>query len=213
MSRLIAFGDSFTFGQYLEDQGGWNRERLAWPTVLGAKLNLEVVNNAVPGFSNVEILATILDFKFKKDDLVIVGWTFVQRDVVFRKDTLFKIGEAGNFLLPIGGGNRKLSPWTNDPICKQWLNIYTDYDLGIKSGLHIHHAELYLDSIGVQQYHFLSHIQSYNPFEKSLKWIKKPKNLIKNLIFKRIDLALDNAHPGIKSHQQLADKLYDHITK
>jgi hypothetical protein len=63
MSRLITFGDSFTFGQYLEDQGGWKQERLAWPTVLGTKLNLEVVNNAVPGFSTVEILATILDFK------------------------------------------------------------------------------------------------------------------------------------------------------
>lgn len=206
MSRLIAFGDSFTFGHYLEDH-----TQQAWPAVLGAKLNLEVVNNAQPGFSNVEILATILDFKFEKDDLVIIGWTYVERDVVFKKDTLFKIGETNRFINY--GSNRKLSAWTDDPVCKQWFNIYTDYDLGIKSGLHIHHAELYLDSIGTKQYHFLAHIQSYNPFERSPKWIKKPKNLIKNLMFKKIDLALDNSHPGIKSHLQLANKLYDYLAK
>lgn len=197
LSRLVTFGDSFTFGHYLEDS-----ETQAWPSVLGKKLNLDVVNKAEPGSSNVEILAEILNFDFVEDDMVIVGWTYVERDVVFKEKSLFSFG-----------GNKRLQAWIDDPVSKQWLTIYTDYDMGIKSGLHIHHAELYLNSLGLTQYHFLSHIQSYNPFEKSPKWIKKPKTLIENLMFKKIDLASDNSHPGIKSHQLLAEKLHDYLTK
>lgn len=205
MSRLITFGDSFTYGHYLEDD-----KTQSWPAVLGKKLNLKIVNLAVPGSSNVEILAEILNFKFEKDDLVIIGWTYVERDVVFKKDTFFKIGKSNRFINY--GGNKRLQAWSDDPVCEQWFNIYTDYDLGIKSGLHIHHAELFLNSLGIQQHHFLAHIQSYNPFENTPKWIHKPKNLIK-IMFKKIDLASDDSHPGVKSHQRLADKLYEYLTK
>jgi hypothetical protein len=205
MSRLIAFGDSFTYGHYLDDH-----QTQSWPARLGLKLGIDVVNKADPGSSNVEILAEVLNFEFEKDDLIIIGWTYVERDVVFKKDTLFKIGKTSRFINY--GKNRRLQAWTDDPVCEQWFNIFTDYDLGIKSGLHIHHAELFLDSLQLKQYHFLSHIQSYNPFENSPKWIHKPKNLI-NIIFKKVDLANDNNHPGILSHQLLADKLHDHITK
>lgn len=207
MSRLITFGDSFTSGQKLEDE-----ITQCWPARLGLKLDLKTINKAYPGSSNVEILAEILNFKFDKDDLVIIGWTYVERDVVFKKDTLFKLNSGRGRYINYGG-NRRLSAWNDDPICKQWFNIYTDYDLGIKSGLHIHHAELFLDSLGITHYHFLSHMQSYNPFENPPRWIKKPKNLIKNLMFKKIDLALDNSHPGVQSHQRLADKLYEYIKK
>jgi hypothetical protein len=94
-----------------------------------------------------------------------------------------------------------------------FLQVRHNPGLGIKSGLHIHHADLYLESLDITHYHFLSHIQSYNPFEKSPVWIKKPKNLIKNLVFKKLDFASDNSHPGVQSHQALANKIYDHITK
>jgi len=204
MSRLITFGDSFTYGHHLVDNN-----TQAWPAVLGTIMNLPVVNVAQPGSSNVEILAEILNFEFKDNDLVIIGWTFVERDIVFKKE-FFRIGEGK----PVyHGGNHRLQAWNDDPMSKQWLNIYTDYDMSIKSGLHIHHAELYLDSLALKQYHFLSHMQSCNPFENTPTWIKEPKSLIKHLMFDKIDLATDNSHPGAKSHSLLAEKLHEHITK
>ena len=81
MSRLITFGDSFTYGHHLVDNN-----KQAWPAVLGTIMNLPVVNVAQPGSSNVEILAEILNFEFKDNDLVIIGWTFVERDIVFKKE-------------------------------------------------------------------------------------------------------------------------------
>ena len=90
MSRLIAFGDSFTYGHGLADchvpvknWAGPNPSKFAWPQVLGDMLGLEVVNKAICGSSNVQILKEILNFEdFVSYDTVIVGWTFNMRDCI-----------------------------------------------------------------------------------------------------------------------------------
>jgi hypothetical protein len=60
MSRLITFGDSFTFGHHLPDPN-----TQSWPAILADLLNRELVNVADPGASNIEILTAILSFDFK----------------------------------------------------------------------------------------------------------------------------------------------------
>ena len=73
--RIITFGCSFTYGHYLEhDQK--QPSTSAWPSMLGTLMGLEVINKAIPGASNLEILLSILKFKFLKDDIVIVGGKF-----------------------------------------------------------------------------------------------------------------------------------------
>jgi len=164
---------------------------------------MNVINRGNPGSSNVEILTELLSFEYKRNDIVVVGWTYIQRDTVFNRNNIF-----GN------GNNKRLSAWTDNEIDKRWLEIYNEHDLAIKSGLHIHHANLYLESKYIRQYHFLAHMQSdYNIFEKGPQFIQKPKHFIDNIIFNRIDRASDNQHPGIKSHELLANKLYEHITQ
>jgi hypothetical protein len=78
--RLVTFGDSFTYGHYLPDC-----DTQSWPALLAAKMDLEILNMADPGASNIEILTKILSFEFKENDLVVVGWTFIERDMIFKE--------------------------------------------------------------------------------------------------------------------------------
>ena len=92
MDRLIAFGCSVTYGIALLDckKDHFNQNpppsKYAYPQVMANILNLECHNLAVPGASNVKILDMILNFQFEPNDLIIVQWTFSERDL--------KIGRA-----------------------------------------------------------------------------------------------------------------------
>jgi hypothetical protein len=91
---LYCFGDSYTEG-YKNDMRFWPydayREYLGlddpkdmpplWSDLLGDKLGVESYNYGKGGSSNHEILLRICEqsHKFKKDDIVIIGWTYIQR--------------------------------------------------------------------------------------------------------------------------------------
>lgn len=196
--RLVTFGCSYTFGQALPDTDGTKPSNLSWPKLLGDMLGREVVNKGKAGASNLEILFSLLNFNFKKDDLVIIGWTHVNRDIIFNKDKHITIG-----------------PWIKDKILESWMQTHSDYDLSIRSGMYIHHAELFLESLGIKQYHFRA-IGSATFIDKIINAFTEVKpiytNKLKHQITKRIlykkDLGLDNAHPGVESHKHAADQLY-----
>jgi hypothetical protein len=206
MSRLITFGDSFTYGHGLADchvapdLAGTNPSELAWPALLGNKLGMTVVNESKPGNSNIEILRDILNFKdILPTDLVVVGWTFVVRDYIFKKNLL---GFDTSF---------KVSPWTKDTgFIKNWLSVHNNYDLSIRSGLNMHHASCFLKTKNVQQYHFCAHQEL---FDVMPEFTLVPENFIDGKILPRIDKAFDNSHPGPLSHQQAANKLYETINE
>ena len=95
MNRLIAFGCSNTFGQALEDC--WNYEKkdvgehhskLAWPSVLSKKLNLECHNHALPGASNKLIMNQIISFPFAPNDTVVIMWSYLDRYHIDRKSVV-----------------------------------------------------------------------------------------------------------------------------
>ncbi len=191
MRRLVTFGDSFTYGHYLPDN-----LTQAWPAVLASKLNYEVVNKAVPGASNIEILAEILTFEFRPTDLVIVGWTFIERDIIFKKQTL--LGRLFN-----SNDHIRIQAWQDNKESLQYVNLHNDFDMAVRSGLYVHHAELYLELAGVEQYHIHTQNRRTKP-----EYFCKPKHFIKNFKFVRIDFASDNSHPGVDSHKQTANKLF-----
>ena len=196
MRRLVTFGDSFTYGHYLPDH-----LTQSWPAVLASRLNYELVNKAVCGSSNIEILAEILTFNFQPSDLVIIGWTFIERDIIFQKQTL--LGRIFNRHEHI-----RIQAWQDSAESLQYINLHSDFDMAVRSGLYVHHAELHLQLAGVEQHHIYTQNRNTKP-----EYFCKPKYFIKNFKFVRIDKALDDSHPGIESHKQTANKLFTKLNE
>ena len=85
MPRLVTFGCSLTYGHGLEDcfeppqMPGPKHSNLAWPTIVANKFNLKLENRSQPGLSNRGILHKILEFRYRKNDVIVVMWTNVFR--------------------------------------------------------------------------------------------------------------------------------------
>lgn len=101
MSRIVAFGCSNTFGQGLQDcvTGSIHQppSKLAWPAVLGRKLNLPVANFGIPGASNLEIIHKITQTKLRPGDRVFVLWSYLDRDGIIKEDNT--VDKFGHWLL------------------------------------------------------------------------------------------------------------------
>jgi hypothetical protein len=165
---------------------------LAWPSKLGTLLGMKVINNAIPGASNLEILLSIFKFKFLKDDIVVVGWTHPFRDFLIQQQ-------------------KQIGPWTAE--AESLSNLYSNKDMAVRSGLYISHAELYLDSKNLKQQHFLAP-KTFTIMEFIQRVVKpipvvKLKHYTNNIIIPDKDTALDNQHPGPQSHLLAAKRLYE----
>ena len=213
MSRIIAFGCSNTWGEGLPDtwnagdEGRWRGQpsKFAWPQILADKMNLECVNIGEGGVSNKYIANLIAETEFQQDDIVVVLWTYFSRSCVFAED-----GSVRR-LMSQDISNNNISK--ND---RKWNKIYynkfyTDQD-AIKDGyFRANFAKLYLDSIGIKNYHYTCfEQQSIGPssIKPAPKWscIDFP-----DIRFTPSDVALDRLHPGIRSQHQMAMDIYEDL--
>ena len=87
MKRLVTFGCSLTQGQDLEE--GVEYSRLAWPFLLGQKLNLAVTNCGKNGSSVKRIWWDIMNFDFHSNDVVVILWTHINRWCIIKGDDPF----------------------------------------------------------------------------------------------------------------------------
>jgi hypothetical protein len=184
MSRLVSFGCSYTRGA-----GLINPEIESWPVVLATLLNRSIDNRAVSGSSNLQILWQIINYNFESDDIVFVMWSHFTRDIIFDSDIY----------------HRQI-PWDDKKLTKNWLLTHNDYDINTRNWIHIHHANLVADKLNLKMYNLFG-----GEYQKER--FSNPKCIqINNIIdfdFYSEDLALDNAHPGPKSHRSLAEKIYN----
>jgi hypothetical protein len=70
--NLLTLGDSFTYGEELEDKNS------AWPNLLAVQLKYDLINLGLPSNSNSAILRQLLNHFASNEpipDLVIIGWT------------------------------------------------------------------------------------------------------------------------------------------
>lgn len=71
---IYTIGDSFTYGEELEDRNN------AWPSLLANKFDMSLINEGKPGVGNEYIIKrTILAVSKHRPDLVIIGWTSCAR--------------------------------------------------------------------------------------------------------------------------------------
>jgi len=168
--------------------------KLAYPNILAEMLNInEVVNNGESGSSNIRILKSILSFKFKKDDIAILQWTFSERDTIFSSKHSQTWLEVGN--------------WVDEEYIKHFYSLHTEYDLNLRSTMLIQFADLFLRKKNVTLVHLCPDNDNLTEFLKTnaLPWFEVYLEPIE--VCNPIDIALDNSHPGIKSHTGYAKQI------
>lgn len=203
MTRLVAFGCSYTYGHSLEDchippsNHGYYPSKTAWPNKLAEHMGIsEVVNNGICGASNKSIWKSVVDFEFRHDDIVIINWTFLTRHSFFNLNP-----DEDVFILP-------------RDVAYQWFyeHLYSDYDSILELRCRADHAKLYLDSKNITNFHALlsvTHVNTEICDWSTVKFMDVDFDAIKNLH----PYALDGAHPNQAAHDQYAKELHAFLTR
>ena len=202
MSRVVAFGCSFTYGHGLEDcvasdgiGAGPIPSRFSWPSILADKMNLDCDNQAVCGLSNLGIVDKILNYSFNKDDMIIIMWTFFERDLLW-------LSKNQKLDLTVG---------IDTEILNAWAITHGIVDRRMRTWYNIHHVYSYLKSINANFY-FLHVNQEPEFINLRPVWANNINFLpTKFRDFRHFPLAADGKHPGTKSHSFIASHIYQHI--
>ena len=216
MSRLIAFGDSSTRGEGLEDvwlgpkkgtrytdSTPWSK--YSWPQLLADRLGLTCVNLAQGGMGNREIAKTCWEFEFEPTDRVCVLWTFSERIYIHGHGLARPTGPP--FRKKREPGLRASAAWAKRggflDLYKRW-STNTDRDL---------ETVMYADLI----HDWLAHrVQAtanfhYVPLLTDDHGMPLHTPLIEHDFTRKLDQALDGDHPGMLTQQSWADQFYQRL--
>lgn len=210
MNKIVAFGCSHTFGMGLKDcflgeeqkfKASNNPSKYAWPNLLARRLNLECDNQSIPGGSNFEILNKVISYTYHNNDIVVIGWTTPQRDILKNQKEDIRIAsyaldETMKIDTLITNNNETVVKKLN----KKYFEVHSEYDMIYKSWLCQYTAALHLKSKNIP-FHFSSAwgwININHPFtnfisiENFIEVYKKQKKLT---------AALDELHIGELTHK------------
>ena len=206
MSRLVVFGCSISYGHGLEDcivdrfYPGPNPSKLGWVQMLGESLGKEVINLSHPGASNMHILNSILNFEFNKNETVVIQWTFPGRDLLFNKpDDIIHIG-----------------PWVKTDLSKDYYLVHSIHDMATRDLMYSHYANCYLklkEINNVKNFIVTNHAYNFTVWFDPLPNWYDVKLFPIDFNEVHIDLAGDNAHPGPKSQQLIANYIEGKINE
>lgn len=195
MSRLIAFGCSFTRGTALDDVWDFKNNcsiypqpsKYAWPQLIADKLGLECVNLGKGGYSNKAIWHTIVNFEFRWDDLIFIHWSFLDR---------YHYYESRNV-------EHTIDHRSNSPRDKSFFKyLYSEYEMLNDMYMRINHIDSVL--YGKTRYHL-----QIEPTDIPL-WSKtKIEKIYLNDYKNKYPRANDGSHPGIQSHKEFAIALLE----
>jgi len=193
MSRLVVFGCSNSYGVGLEDPLNQN-----YGYHLGKLTKKECINKAIGGSSNTRIAYEVLNFDFQPGDIAILGWTYVCREMLAKESGVINFGA-----------------WINikEEPSRAWLEYFSDeHDLAIKSFMHMHHVNIYLNQKNIKILQFWFEEIENRPeafaLKKEFAWadsIKMNFELLEEV--QHIDKT-DCNHPGPKTHKMFAEYLY-----
>lgn len=204
MSRLVAFGCSHTYGHGLKDcikeefRPGDKPSDFSWPKVLGKSLGLEVINKSKPGASNLEILFYILNFNFEPNDLVLILWSYSNRDMLFTTEVVGANNQMHFSVYP------NMIYEKDNNLKNYYYRVHSDHDLLMKTYIHMHHAEIYLEHKKIKNFSFSVEKYKGSPRFANLNNYRK---INFKEIFDSHEKALDQTHPGEEAHKQLAKEI------
>lgn len=127
ISKICAIGDSSMLGEYLS-----NPNQESWLSILGQRLNAEVVNDSANSASNYRNVFQLVKNLKENYDFYIIQWGPYSRYTFYKSDTNYEV----NFNIHLEYGR-----WSNEKIYKDWGTV-----------LYKHwHNELYAFKIFLQQ--------------------------------------------------------------
>jgi|TARA_R110000764_G_scaffold27478_1_gene65003 hypothetical protein len=197
MSRLIAFGCSFTRGTALDDVWDFKNKcsifpqpsKYAWPQLLADKLDIECINLGKGGYSNKAIWHTITNFDFNPSDIVFIHWSYLDRYHYYEnKETGHIIDHRSNT--------------ARDKAFFKYL--HSDYDMLNDLYMRINHIDSLL--YGKKRYHL-----QIDPII-SPAWNKTEILNIRLDDYKnKYPRANDKSHPGALAHKEFATALLQNL--
>ena len=157
MSRLVAFGCSFTYGDELPDcvSGLDTPSKQAWPQVAADILGLECVNRGKSGIGNKHILHEIMTFDFQKSDTVVIMWSFFSRHCVICDDSSVVDISHWNTDKDNTEDVTESELWIKNASYAYYVNpgLQTELDDLFNNLIYIQQAHSYLESMNIKQVH------------------------------------------------------------
>lgn len=188
MNRLVAFGCSLTYGEYLED-----RDTQSWPAQLGKMLGVGVANISFPGDSNKAILYNILNFDFQEGDVCVILWTVPYRW------TIFSDGSKEDEIIRLGA-------WQDTPRALAFVeHFWNEHDMTLDILEKSNHVQLLLEKKNIPVYHARSSFAFGHtvPEQKwdCANWLDIDFQIIRD----KYEKASDGKHPGPLAYKEFAD--------
>jgi hypothetical protein len=154
MPRLIAFGDSMTWGSDLQDcrEIPPTPSNNTWPALLAQSLGLDYVCLAFPGIGNDSITRYFSNYigQINSDDIVIVNWTWIDRWEYYNENVpLFNtcLHSLDQFqwtqVLPNDRGEHR----------DYWRNYHSELGDKLRSLKNIMMVMQQLDTVGCRHFH------------------------------------------------------------
>lgn len=203
MKRLIAFGCSLTYGHGLPDchvaphYPGPVASKQAWPEIAAQQLNRTCINMATPGSSNKRIWHNIINFKFKKDDIVIILWSYEERFAIFKnKDVVEDIGNWMKYDTPQA----------------YYQYFYNNYDSLMQTKLYVSHANFILKDKLIPVYNLTTKKETANIFKLPGHRVSHIPLYICDDYRNSYPVALDGRHPGVECNQIFANDVLQYIS-
>ena len=232
MSRLLCFGDSFTFGHGLPDANvhdGNNAapaeapSKLSWPSKLAAIMDSEVVNAGSPGASNKEIWDTILRTKFTRDDRVVIMWSHTHRTC--RINEWPEPVQDNNFVWDVSKEayyNQKtikaFGNWMDDDkqVMSYYEHIYNEVDAELTTLLYANHIDSYLRPRITSLHHAMipnSQLVSPRAHNHIPEWDNVYKTIFDTTEIYKHFSKTECGHFGEDAHQKIANLLHSKLIR
>ena len=158
--------------------------KFCWPEIVARELGRECVNMSVCGAGNKRIWYEISNFKFKKDDLVLILWSFPNRYTVINSSS-----DISN-----------LHHNYDDELSTAYFNnIYSPYDSNIMSTLFVDNASRLLEENKISFFQMAVKKRYQHIFGKR-KYLHITMDAYETLYTR----AIDNDHAGINGHRAFA---------
>ena len=206
MNNLVVFGCSHTTGMGIDYHNSLSSTN-AWPHVLGKLMNLNVINKGIEGSGCKETSYKILNYDFRKNDVVVVLWPQIIRNCIIKKNSVIR-----------------LKPWETPKIIKNvdkdgndshgdyWFRYFqSDSDDIFSNFMYITATEKMLEN------KVSSIIHSFDDTDDFIK-IFKTKKVLKSFYkkpfystYKKYGKGKDGMHLNEKAHKMFANDLYNHI--